>query len=107
MATSSYFENDKHVQKSISDTIHNVEVELGKELILLNNGINVHYVYNPLDYASAPHLKYLEMFASAPRKVMFLGMNPGPWGMGQTGVSIFFINFICFEIVIKAENIRM
>lgn len=46
----------------------------------------VAHVYNPLDYAWAPHRHYIERFATAPRKVLFLGMNPGPFGMMQTGV---------------------
>lgn len=45
------------------------------------------YVYLPLDYAWEPHRLYLERFAAAgPREVLFLGMNPGPFGMAQTGV---------------------
>ena len=43
-------------------------------------------VYNPLDYAALPHKKYLDLAGSAPREVLFLGMNPGPYGMAQTGV---------------------
>ena len=43
-------------------------------------------VYNPLDYAAAPHEAYLKLCGGAPKKIMFLGMNPGPWGMAQTGV---------------------
>jgi single-strand selective monofunctional uracil DNA glycosylase len=44
------------------------------------------YVYNPLDYARAPHEAYLARYADTPKRVIFLGMNPGPWGMAQTGV---------------------
>ena len=45
------------------------------------------FVYNPLDYARAPHEAYLERWGSrAPREVLMLGMNPGPFGMAQTGV---------------------
>ena len=45
------------------------------------------FVYQPLDYAWASHEAYLRRFAAAgPRKVLFLGMNPGPFGMAQTGV---------------------
>ena len=45
------------------------------------------YVYQPLDYAWDAHRLYLEKFAAAgPREVLFLGMNPGPFGMAQTGV---------------------
>lgn len=43
-------------------------------------------VYHPLDYAWKPHLRYLERFATSQKRVVFLGMNPGPFGMAQTGV---------------------
>lgn len=45
------------------------------------------YVYHPLTYAWAMHEAYLRRHAATgPRKVLFLGMNPGPFGMAQTGV---------------------
>ena len=43
-------------------------------------------VYRPLEYAWKPHRCYLERFGRGPRRVVFLGMNPGPFGMAQTGV---------------------
>jgi single-strand selective monofunctional uracil DNA glycosylase len=43
-------------------------------------------VYHTLDHAWKPHRKYLERFGSGPKRVVFLGMNPGPFGMVQTGV---------------------
>ena len=43
-------------------------------------------VYNPLDYGWAAHRQYLERFARPSIEVLFLGMNPGPFGMVQTGV---------------------
>ncbi len=43
-------------------------------------------VYNPLGYAWAAHELYLARHASTRKRVMFLGMNPGPFGMAQTGV---------------------
>jgi single-strand selective monofunctional uracil DNA glycosylase len=46
----------------------------------------VTHVYNPLDYAWAAHEKYLLKFGSTKKRVVFLGMNPGPFGMVQTGV---------------------
>lgn len=46
----------------------------------------VAHVYNPLDYAWALHEQYLTRWGATPRRVLFLGMNPGPWGMAQTGV---------------------
>jgi single-strand selective monofunctional uracil DNA glycosylase len=46
----------------------------------------VHTVYNPLAYAWEPHKAYLTRFGNGPTPVVFLGMNPGPFGMSQTGV---------------------
>ncbi len=43
-------------------------------------------VYNPLEYAAAAHRKYLDRFGRGTGRVLFLGMNPGPFGMVQTGV---------------------
>src|ERR1035437_5221090 len=40
----------------------------------------VAYVYNPLDYASELHEAYLARYGQAPREVLLLGMNPGPFG---------------------------
>ncbi|MEM6363498.1 MAG: single-stranded DNA-binding protein, partial [Planctomycetota bacterium] len=45
----------------------------------------VTHVYNPLDYAWAIHCQYLRLAKSSCR-ILLLGMNPGPWGMAQTGV---------------------
>ena len=47
---------------------------------------HVSWVYNPLDYAWESHQQYLRKYARGTRRVLFLGMNPGPWGMTQTGV---------------------
>lgn len=46
----------------------------------------VRHVYNPLRYARAPHEAYLSRYGTAPKEVLLLGMNPGPFGMAQTGV---------------------
>jgi single-strand selective monofunctional uracil DNA glycosylase len=46
----------------------------------------VAYVYNPLDYAWPAHKAYLKKFGNSRKRVVFLGMNPGPFGMAQTGV---------------------
>lgn len=44
------------------------------------------HVYNPLDYAWTAHREYLQRYGAARGRVLLLGMNPGPWGMAQTGV---------------------
>lgn len=46
----------------------------------------VSHVYNPLTYAWAPHERYLARFGGGRKHVVFVGMNPGPFGMVQTGV---------------------
>lgn len=46
----------------------------------------VTHIYNPLDYAWAAHEQYLRRCATSRKKVVFLGMNPGPFGMAQTGI---------------------
>ena len=59
---------------------------LGREVAELDFGEPVTHVYNPLDYAWGSHRLYLERYGSAPKEVVLVGMNPGPWGMAQTGV---------------------
>ncbi len=44
------------------------------------------HVYNPLEYARGPVEQYLERFARAKPRAIMLGMNPGPYGMAQTGI---------------------
>jgi single-strand selective monofunctional uracil DNA glycosylase len=44
------------------------------------------HVYNPLEYAWAPHEEYLRRFGDGDKRVIFVGMNPGPFGMVQIGV---------------------
>lgn len=46
----------------------------------------VSHVYNPLTYAWAPHATYLQRYGAGRKRVVFFGMNPGPFGMVQTGV---------------------
>src|SRR4051794_26747548 len=43
-------------------------------------------VYRPLDYAWDVHRAYLARYARGKKRYVFVGMNPGPFGMGQTGV---------------------
>jgi len=59
---------------------------LGAALGGLRFSAPVDRVYQPLDYAWRPHQRYLEKYATGPKRVLFLGMNPGPFGMAQTGV---------------------
>lgn len=60
--------------------------QLGDALDGLRFAAPVSHVYNPLDYAWAIHRDYLQRYGDGRRRVVFLGMNPGPFGMVQTGV---------------------
>lgn len=60
--------------------------ELVSALSALRFRTPVAYVYNPLIYARAPYARYVERFGASRKQVLLLGMNPGPFGMAQTGV---------------------
>jgi len=60
--------------------------KLARELDRLQFPAPVAFTYNPLSYAWQPHAEYLRRYGAKPRRVLFLGMNPGPFGMAQTGV---------------------
>jgi single-strand selective monofunctional uracil DNA glycosylase len=68
--------------------------ELVRELAHLRFGPPVSHVYNPLEYAREPHREYLRRFGKRPRPIVLVGMNPGPWGMAQTGVPFGEVNAV-------------
>ena len=70
----------------MSEILKAAAQKLVNELAGLTFSDPVTHVYNPLDYAWTPHALYLDRYAQGKKKVLFLGMNPGPWGMAQTGV---------------------
>lgn len=59
---------------------------LGSACEALRFASPVAHVYNPLDYAWAPYEAYLRRYGATRKRAVFLGMNPGPFGMMQTGV---------------------
>ena len=59
---------------------------LSDELDPIRFSAPVTHVYNPLRHAGRGYRRYLRRFADSPKRVVFLGMNPGPYGMTQTGV---------------------
>ena len=59
---------------------------LNRKIDDLSFGPPVAWVYNPLVYARKAYLDYAERYGNDRREVILLGMNPGPWGMAQTGV---------------------
>jgi single-strand selective monofunctional uracil DNA glycosylase len=63
-----------------------VSLRLSKELSQLSFAAPVSHVYDPLTYAWSLHAQYLERYAVGTKRFLLLGMNPGPYGMAQTGV---------------------
>lgn len=49
-------------------------------------GAPVCHVYRPLEYAAQAHADYLQRYAGLGAGILLLGMNPGPFGMCQTGI---------------------
>ena len=60
--------------------------QLCDEVSQLRFSAPVTHVYNPLEYAWAPHEAYVRRYGEGSRRAVLLGMNPGPFGMMQTGV---------------------
>lgn len=65
---------------------YNTEVKLNELLEELTPPPNIKCIYNPIVYASQLHCDYVRRFLSGPKKLVFIGMNPGPNGMAQTGI---------------------
>ena len=63
-----------------------LEVVARERCSRLRFGPPVTHIYNPLEYAWPAHAEYLRRYGRGPKEVVLLGMNPGPWGMAQTGV---------------------
>ena len=70
----------------MSDSLTKAAKKLSEVVNSLSFGEPTSFIYNPLDYAWAIHQSYLELAGKSKKKVIFLGMNPGPFGMAQTGV---------------------
>lgn len=60
--------------------------QLSASVANLRFDLPVTHVYNPLSYAQRAHHQFIRLSQPDTTRVLFLGMNPGPWGMAQTGV---------------------
>ncbi|KAF2882435.1 hypothetical protein ILUMI_23754 [Ignelater luminosus] len=82
--------NDGHLSEqsnsSIAEQLLKLELDLNESLKKLIFKKPVEYVYYPLEYAFKPHSAFVKKYCKTPKKILFLGMNPGPWGMCQTGI---------------------
>lgn len=71
---------------SMADALVAAARELSDAVEQLDFAPPVSHVYNPLAYAWAPHELYLHRYGASRKRVVFIGMNPGPFGMVQCGV---------------------
>ncbi len=70
----------------VATALKNASRELCDAVESLRFSAPVTHVYNPLVYARELHEQYLERYANSTKRIVFMGMNPGPWGMAQTGI---------------------
>jgi len=68
------------------ESILSAAVKLRDDISRLRFRDDRKWVYNPLEYAWGPYTQYAERYGNSRKRVLFLGMNPGPWGMAQTGI---------------------
>lgn len=66
--------------------LHQITDDLVQDLARIRFSAPAAYVYNPLEYAIDLHRRYLDRYGSGRPEALLIGMNPGPWGMAQTGV---------------------
>lgn len=71
---------------SLPDSLLDAGRRLASQCGTLSFSAPVWSVYHSLEYAWDGYAAYLNRFAGSPKRALFLGMNPGPWGMAQTGV---------------------
>lgn len=77
-----------YFKQKLWQNFYDIEMELNEALSKLQSPSNISYIYNPIEYASEIHCEYLKKYLTNRKKCIFVGMNPGSHGMGQTGVSI-------------------
>jgi single-strand selective monofunctional uracil DNA glycosylase len=88
---------------SNTENLVKVARELSQSVGPLSFELPTAYVYNPLEYAWEIHRQYLELAGGGKKKVVFLGMNPGPYGMAQTGVPFGEISVVRDWMGLKGE----
>lgn len=77
---------EKRTTVVTSDELIAAALSLRERVSRMDFASPVAHVYNPLHYAWAPHEQYLRRYGAGRKRVIFMGMNPGPFGMAQTGV---------------------
>lgn len=88
---------------SVPQKLLGIHQELAYRLSELPFSPPVEYIYNPLDYAFDVHSQFVNKYCLSEKKILFLGMNPGPWGMSQTGVPFGEVTIVRDWLAISGE----
>ncbi|KAJ0173718.1 hypothetical protein K1T71_010867 [Dendrolimus kikuchii] len=92
---SSFFsQNTREQDEEISDKFLHLADELNLRLEQFKIPSKVQCVYNPTIYARYTYEMYVRKYCNTKKKIMYFGMNPGPWGMSQTGVPFGEVSFV-------------
>ena len=70
----------------VHPSLLSIASDLSESLQYLKWGHPISFIYDPTDYAREPLSRYLKQYGQSQKKVVLIGMNPGPWGMLQTGI---------------------
>ncbi|XP_050294844.1 single-strand selective monofunctional uracil DNA glycosylase isoform X2 [Anthonomus grandis grandis] len=99
---SKYFPN-VHPSSQISTEVLRIQDNLNCGLNTINFYKNpIEYVYNPTEYARLPYEMYVKKYCQSKKRILYVGMNPGPYGMCQTGVPFGDINWVTNWLQVEA-----
>ncbi len=74
------------IQDQLKDAARRLSEDCNRGVSRILKHPSVAYVTNPLDYAWDYHEQFIDKWSVFGAKTLLLGMNPGPYGMAQTGV---------------------
>ncbi|HWO08469.1 MAG TPA: uracil-DNA glycosylase family protein [Polyangiaceae bacterium] len=92
--------------EAVSEELRRISRTLSDRVSRLKFAEPVTHTYNPLAYARRPHEEYLARYGRGPKEVVLLGMNPGPFGMAQTGVPFGDVAMVRDWLGVEAEVSR-
>ena len=82
------------MSNAFADELIRAANQLSHELAQIDFSAVTKWVYNPFEYAAAAYQQYVQQCAAKPLRYVMLGMNPGPWGMAQTGIPFGEVNVV-------------
>jgi single-strand selective monofunctional uracil DNA glycosylase len=92
--------------RAAAPALERIAARLRDRCAAVRLGAPVAFTYNPLDYAWQAHRAFLRMARPRPR-ILFVGMNPGPFGMAQTGVPFGEVRAVREFLGITPDRVRI